>query len=181
MIDLNHKTMKTPTLIALLFTLLFLSCTDETTTGTNNSLGIIEALIDGNLITNSTTPASIDIDSTRSALFVVGLETEISPGSPTLSISISYPNGEPLEEGQYIFDDFDSLAQLEGVFAALFYNTGVSLFSAPIGEGRLELNIESLDLRSGGHIEGTFSGTLIDDETDELISVENGLFNSTII
>jgi len=171
--------MKTPIILSLLIALLFLSCTDESTTGPNASLGFIEAEVNGVIVRNTMAPATLNIDTTFTGVAITGLEAIISPDTPTLVLSITHPHIEPLAERQYLFDSF--CFSIDEICATLFFNTGVSLASAPIDEGSLVLNIESLDLRPGGHIQGTFSGTLIDDQTDDFVSVENGMFNNTII
>lgn len=160
------------TLLSTLFVLF--SCSEDSTSESNNSTASMSASINGTAW-NSLTGAAIanvtevDFDGeTKKALQIIGTAQNFS----TFTISLPI---EELSVGSQTF----SGALPNGILNYINGTTNPTFYNSDNVNGEFTINITSLNLTSG-KMSGTFSGKLYDD-MDALLNITNGAFNNVSI
>ncbi|MFK7904660.1 MAG: hypothetical protein AB8B69_06030 [Chitinophagales bacterium] len=187
--------MKTTQLTFILFVLISLftysSCTKDGDIPDTVEDGTMTAKIDGQRFESKVAIGVIDPD--EEGLFSIAgtKEENIDEANSGLGISFLYDPEIPIEEGTYNSSDLDCFNSDE-ICGFLFYIPENQSTSDPdeeisyisFGEDAVtNITITSIDHRIGGHVMGTFSGTLLyedDEENITTVTITEGQFNVKI-
>jgi len=160
-----------------------MSCAEDSNDG--DRLGFIEASIDGVRVeSRSATASLVTLSDQVTGFSISGLEDANNTGSKLLNIWFRVPEGEEVVVGNYTFDSPGCLNQTTTLCGWLHYqeddqNVSASSLATDQG-GTINVIVSSVNYEAGGHIKGSFDGTIISDQNLSKISVTNGSFDVII-
>lgn len=177
----------TITLLAITILCLAPSCSNDNSLFENiPEPNTIVATIDGQHFENHTGSASIGYFITHEALVITGFGNNSLIPTEAIAITLTLPTNT-IEATTYqysgLIEDCDSTAFCGGI---VYSHTNLSPpyeeadYSSNHSLGSFTLTFLSLDYQSGGQAIGTFSATLVKDNSDETIQITDGAFNVPI-
>ncbi len=180
------KTFVVKNILIVLSLFLVLSTCSKEDDGLNGGLfgttGTITAKIDGKNFSSKLGTATVsDLTNSVQQVFISGFDQLGTVQSDFVEIAIYFP--ETIDLGTKSYDgtgdscDFiDQVCVQVGYFAVNNSDTDVS-FNSLDDDGNSTVSISSLNLQSGGRIKGSFSATLVEEDSGEVVSLSNGQFD----
>jgi len=173
--------MKNVLILITLSLFLFAGCGDDDASPNNqngSNAGNISFTLDGEDFNSELGVGGFFTD-------VAGVQTFLISGfrelgiSDLASINFGFPTDQSVEETTYLFSNMncDSTTEVCGVVS--FIDDGVT-FGSTNGTG-VSVTVSSVDFQKGGHIRGTFSGTMTNADTGEDVTLVNGSFDVPIV
>ena len=157
---------------------LFSACSDDDGMGGGD---FIRAKLDGVTFSAETSEGILTAGSPVSIWGLIGTKEVNSTNVEVLSISFLLNEISSLTEDTYQFNELDDCAGAD-VCGSFGYVTGSTstptTYSTLLGNSTIE--VTSVNLKSGGRISGTFSGTLVEEYTEDEIVVTDGEFSVLI-